>query len=84
MFQRFAASVSHVHPTAIVDKRAKLGANVVIMGEREIARSMADYARAKNQKAAPSAAAAEPSTKPALRAAVSEEPVDTAPVKIAP
>jgi CPA2 family monovalent cation:H+ antiporter-2 len=76
--------VARAHFDAEVEYLAKLGANVVIMGEREIARSMADYARAKSQKAAPPAAAPEPPAKPVLRATVSGEPVDTAPVKIAP
>ena len=42
--------VARAHFDAEVEYLSKLGANVVIMGEREIARSMADYARAKNQR----------------------------------
>jgi CPA2 family monovalent cation:H+ antiporter-2 len=39
--------VARAHFDAEVDYLSKLGANVVIMGEREIARSMTDYARTK-------------------------------------
>jgi len=41
--------VARAHFDAEVDYLSKLGANVVIMGEREIARSMAEYARTKAQ-----------------------------------
>ncbi len=77
--------VARAHFDAEVDYLSKLGANVVIMGEREIARSMADYARSKNQAtAAPGASSQEAPTKPVRQTAVSDEPVDTAPLRIAP
>ena len=72
--------VARAHFDAEVEYLAKLGANVVIMGEREIARSMADYARTKTHAAeAPATAAQEVPTKPVRQTAVSEEPADTAP-----
>jgi len=40
--------VARAHFDAEVEYLSKLGANVVIMGEREIARSMSDYARTKS------------------------------------
>jgi CPA2 family monovalent cation:H+ antiporter-2 len=76
--------VARAHFDAEVDYLSKLGANVVIMGEREIARSMADYARTKIQTATSPAETPDPSAKPVQRTAVSEEHVDTPPLRIAP
>jgi CPA2 family monovalent cation:H+ antiporter-2 len=77
--------VARAHFDAEVEYLSKLGANVVIMGEREIARSMADYARTKNQATtAPTASAQEAPAKPARQTAVSEDPSGTAPLRITP
>ncbi len=45
--------IARAHFDAEVEYLSKLGANVVIMGEREIARSMTDYARTKKVGAEP-------------------------------
>ena len=77
--------VARAHFDAEVEYLSKLGANVVIMGEREIARSMADYARTKSHAVEePAAAAQDAPTKPVRQIAVSEEPADTLPLRIAP
>jgi monovalent cation:H+ antiporter-2, CPA2 family len=72
--------VARAHFDAEVEYLAKLGANVVIMGEREIARSMADYARTKiDAVEAPATGAQDVTTKPVRQTAISEEPLDTLP-----
>jgi len=81
--------VARAHFDAEVEYLSKLGANVVIMGEREIARSMTEYARAKSHaapaaEASPAIVAQDVSVKPVRPAPMSEVPVDTAPLRIAP
>jgi CPA2 family monovalent cation:H+ antiporter-2 len=72
--------VARAHFDAEVEYLSKLGANVVIMGEREIARSMAEYARTKSQDPAiPTVTPKEASTKTARQPAVAEEPVIESP-----
>jgi len=72
--------IARAHFDAEVEYLSQLGANVVIMGEREIARSMSEYARAKSaEAAAPQAgASATLSAKPVHEASVPEEAADTA------
>jgi len=67
--------IARAHFDAEVEYLSGLGANVVIMGEREIARSMSEYAHAK--KALPAGAPAMASAKPSHQASVSEEAADT-------
>ena len=82
--------IARAHFDAEVEYLSKLGANAVIMGEREIARSMTEYARAKSQSAtAPStegapSVAQDLSVKPVREEPVSEVPLETAPMRIAP
>jgi CPA2 family monovalent cation:H+ antiporter-2 len=82
--------IARAHFDAEVEYLSKLGANVVIMGEREIARSMTEYARAKTRfagassEAAPSPAAQDVSVRPVRQASVSESPPDATPLRIAP
>ena len=70
--------VARAHFDAEVDYLSKLGANIVIMGEREIARSMTDYARARR-----AVIENEPvietrdTSKPVRQAPMSEEAADT-------
>jgi CPA2 family monovalent cation:H+ antiporter-2 len=72
--------VARAHFDAEVEYLSKLGANVVIMGEREIARSMAEYARTKSQDPAiPTVTPKEASTKTVRQPAVAEEPVIESP-----
>ena len=75
--------VARAHFDAEVDYLSKLGANVVIMGEREIARSMTDYARTKRTRVPDSggiapAGESRDAPKPARHLTVSGETADTA------
>jgi len=67
--------IARAHFDAEVEYLSRLGANLVIMGEREIARSMGEYARAK--KALPRSTPATVPAKPSHQANVPEEAVDT-------
>jgi CPA2 family monovalent cation:H+ antiporter-2 len=75
--------IARAHFDAEVEYLSKLGANVVIMGEREIARSMAEYAHTKRaQRPAPGTAAADENAtapmKPVRQLTVPEEAADPA------
>jgi monovalent cation:H+ antiporter-2, CPA2 family len=71
--------IARAHFDAEVEYLSQLGATVVIMGEREIARSMADYARSKRSRAVDPLAAAPPDApKPARPLTVPGETADTA------
>jgi CPA2 family monovalent cation:H+ antiporter-2 len=82
--------VARAHFDAEVEYLSKLGANVVIMGEREIARSMKEYAAVKRKSAAASAegesfpVARDVPVKPTRQTPVSEVSADSAPLRIAP
>jgi monovalent cation:H+ antiporter-2, CPA2 family len=75
--------IARAHFDAEVEYLSKFGANVVIMGEREIARSMTDYARTRKPKAADASGHTETTVeelglaKPIRQAPKSEEAVDT-------
>ena len=75
--------VARAHFDAEVEYLAKFGANVVVMGEREIARAMTDYARSKRSHPSEPGTATAPErenpelTKPIRQAPVSEEIADT-------
>jgi CPA2 family monovalent cation:H+ antiporter-2 len=71
--------VARAHFDAEVEYLSRLGANPVIMGEREIARSMAEYARTKTPEPPSAVAAQESPTKPIRPPAVTEEPVTESP-----
>jgi monovalent cation:H+ antiporter-2, CPA2 family len=47
--------IARAHFDAAVDHLERLGANIVVMGEREIARTMLDHARARPHDAGPRA-----------------------------
>ena len=76
--------VARAHFDAEVEYLSKLGANVVIMGEREIARSMTDYARIRRVGAASPGVGLVPplesrdALKPARHSPISGEIADTA------
>jgi len=71
--------IARAHFDAEVDYLSRLGANVVVMGEREIARSMNEYARAKKPLPAegPVGEDATIPAKPVLPQSVPEEAADT-------
>ena len=68
--------IARAHFDAEVEYLSRLGANLVIMGEREIARSMGEYARVK--KALPASTPTTVPAKPSQPASVPEEAADTA------